>query len=113
MEDESTLVGEEVTLSVPIYVENDIECDADGNLQLQTFLYADKDDEEGTELSFMFNEVVDKCIEYYQEENNNDSRNRMYCIAHELSRQAEKLRNKADYMDRGLYSEDLFKDKED
>jgi hypothetical protein len=32
----------------------------------------------------------------------------MYCIAHELSRQAEILRNKADYMDRGVYSDDLF-----
>ena len=37
----------------------------------------------------------------------------LYLLSHELFRLAEELRRKAEYMDRGLYSDDLFSSKED
>lgn len=104
--------GGNIEVPISLYVENDVECDDDGILQVTTYIMQDEDDDDSVEFNVKFETIIAAAIDYYQQENNNDARNRMYCIAHELSRQAEKLRNKADDMDRGLYSDDLFKEEE-
>ena len=105
-------LGDEISITVPIYMETEIECDNEGVCKINTLVYPDKEASENedpsAEVTVNFEDLIAGVIEYYQEENNADGRNGMYCIAHELSRQAEILRNKADIMDRGVYSDDLF-----
>lgn len=101
--------GEDVSLEIPIYVENDLEIDKDGNFNVQTFIYPDGE-ENPVEVRVKFSSLIQNVIEYYNEDASVDGTNTLYCIAHELSRQAEVLRSKGDYMDRGVYSDDLFKE---
>ena len=102
-------LGDEISITVPIYMETEIECDNEGVCKINTLVYPDKAEEDpSAEVSVTLEDLIKGVIEYYQDETSTDSRNGMYCIAHELSRQAEILRNKADIMDRGVYSDDLF-----
>tara|TARA_X000001036_G_scaffold248122_1_gene231276 strand:- start:8 stop:373 length:366 start_codon:yes stop_codon:yes gene_type:complete len=107
------LVGDEANLTIPVYIENDIDTDEEGNTIIQTFLYANRDsaDEEGSEVAVTLNALIENTISYYVEEKSSDSANALYVLANDLSRQAEALRDKADYMDRGLYSDDMFVEK--
>lgn len=100
-------IGEDVSLEIPVYVENDLDVDDEGNFIIQTFIFPDGE-ENPTSIKIKFSTLVNNVIEYYQEDASVDGTNTLYCIAHELTRQAEILRTKGDYMDRGVYSKDLF-----
>lgn len=102
-------IGEDVSLDVPVYIENDLKIDPDGNFIVQTFVFPDGNDEaNSTEVRIKFSTLIKNVIEYCQEDPSAEATNTLYCIAHELTRQAEILRTKGDYMDRGVYSQDLF-----
>ena len=103
--------GEDVILSIPVYVENDLEIDQDGNFNVQTFIFSEeREDEDPKEIKTKFSTLIKNVIDHFQEDATVDGTNTLYCIAHELSRQAEVLRSKGDYMDRGVYADDLFKE---
>jgi hypothetical protein len=106
MNDEAT--GEDLVLEVPVYVENDLEIDKDGNFMIQTFLFLNDDDETPTEMKIKFSDLIQQTIDYVNDQPSTKGTNTLYCIAHELTHQAEVLRSKGDYMDRGVYSSDLF-----
>ena len=111
------LLGDEIDITdlitpVTIYVENDIDTDADGNTIIQTFIFANKENSEeedsSVEVTTTLNDLIDNTISYYVEEKSADSANALYILANDLSRHAETLRDKAEYMDRGLYTDDMF-----
>ena len=108
--DNDSLLGDETTITLPIYVEHDIDSDEEGNTIIQTFLFSNRDsqDEEGSEVTTTLNDLIDNTISYYVEEKSADSASALYILANDLTRHAETLRDKAEYMDRGLYSDDLF-----
>ena len=80
--------GSDITLEIPIHVDHDFEVDADGVSYIVTFLYVD-DDEDAIETKVSLEGVTDDLCEYYGDI---DGYQRLYSIAHEFSRVAEKLR---------------------
>jgi|TARA_R110001599_G_C11925084_1_gene628980 hypothetical protein len=83
--------GSDITLEIPVHVDHDFEVDADGISYIVTFLYID-DDEDAIETRVSLEGVTDDLCEYYGDI---DGYQRLYSIAHEFSRVAEKLRSTA------------------
>ena len=80
--------GSDITLEIPVHVDHDFEVDADGISYIVTFLYID-DDEDAIETRVSLEGVTDDLCEYYGDI---DGYQRLYSIAHEFSRVAEKMR---------------------
>ena len=111
--DDDTL-GDEIIIPQKIFIENDIELDRDNTILVQTFVYADEEDEDPSEVTVKLEDMITNTIDYYAENMTNHNRTSdLYLLSNELFRLAEELRMKAEYMDRGLYSDDLFSSKED
>ena len=83
--------GSDITLEIPVHVDHDFEVDADGISYIVTFLYID-DDEDAIETRVSLEGVTDDLCEYY---GYIDGYQKLYSIAHEFSRVAEKLRSTA------------------
>ena len=97
--------GMELDLSIPVFVDNDLEVDDHGICSIVSLLYVgDSDDchESRVELG----SVIENIIEFYRD---TVDYNQLYLIAHEMTRFAEELRNSAGYMeDSDVSMTDLF-----
>ncbi len=83
--------AQELDIIVKATVDNDIEVDDDGKCFIVSLVYLDEPDEP-QEIRVSFDSVVDSLQEFYK---NLDGYQKLYSIAHELSRQAERLRDTA------------------
>jgi len=84
-------VGTHTELEVPVYVDNDFDIDQYGVCYLVNLIYVG-DEESATEVRVELNGVIESLSEFYGDINGYQH---LYSIAHELSRQAEILRNRA------------------
>ena len=84
--------GMELDLSIPVYVDNDLEVDAHGICSIVTLLYIG-DSDECYESRVELGSAIDNIIEFYRD---TVDYNQLYLIAHEMTRFAEELRNSAD-----------------
>ena len=87
--------GVDIGLTVPIYVDADIEVDDHDICNIVTLIYVG-DDEECYEARVALDVIVDGLIETFRD---TYSYNQLYVIAHELSRQAERLRSVGNYIE--------------
>jgi hypothetical protein len=83
--------GQDIVLGVPIHVDVDFEIDADGECSVVAIIYND-DDEDPVEVFVNFEGVVESLIEYHGDVTGYQ---KLYCLAHEFSRMAARLREKA------------------
>ena len=81
----------DASLQVPIYLENDFDVDDDGISYLVTSLFVG-DEEEAQEVRIPLDDVVESLTEFYGDV---EGFRHPYLVAHELSRAAEALREKA------------------
>lgn len=79
---------EDLELMVPVTVDADIEVDDHGICNVVAVLYVG-DEDDGYEAKIPLEFIVDALIEQYRD---GSEYNRLYVTAHELSRQAERLR---------------------
>ncbi|MDA9855364.1 hypothetical protein N9C80_02935 [Paracoccaceae bacterium] len=84
-------IESDTLLQVPIYLENDFEVDDDGVSFIVTSLFVG-DGEEAHEIRTQLDDVVEALCEFYGDV---DGYKHLYLVAHELSRAAEVLREKA------------------
>jgi hypothetical protein len=84
-------IESDTLLQVPIYLENDFEVDDDGVSFIVTSLFVG-DGEEAHEIRIQLDDVVEALCEFYGDV---DGYQHLYLVAHELSRAAEVLREKA------------------
>lgn len=82
---------QDVDLTVRAFVDNDFEIDKHGRCSIVTLIYLE-DDEEPVEAQVELEGVVDGILEFYDDPN---SYQKLYSLAHEFSRQAERLREVA------------------
>ena len=80
---------QDIDLVVRAFVDNGIEIDDTGRCYIVNFIHTN-DDEEPVEAKVDFDRVIENLIEYY---NGLQGYQTLYAIAHELSRQAERLRD--------------------
>lgn len=84
-------IGPNSTLQVPIYLQHDFEVDPDGiSYLLSSVFISDEDDLQ--EIRVLLDDVIDGICEHYGDVNGYQH---LYMVAHELSRSAEVLREKA------------------
>lgn len=79
---------EDLELIVPVTVDADVEVDDHGVCSIIATVFV-ADEEEGYEAKISLEAVIDALIEEYRD---GASYNKLYVTAHELNRQAEKLR---------------------
>lgn len=82
----------DVELSVPVYVDNDIEVDDNGICRIVSLIYVGEEQDECVEARVDLSAVIDEIIEFYRDSH---SYHQMYMVAHELARSAERLRSVA------------------
>lgn len=87
--------GADITLDVPIHVDHDFEVDKDGVSYLVTFLYVGEE-EDATEARVDLEGVVTDLCDFYGDV---EGYKQLYLVAHEFQRLAEKLREKAGYIE--------------
>ena len=83
-------------LNVPIYCTNEFDVDEDGNSYIVNVIYVGDDEDAPTEIRVGFEDVIEEMIAEYGD---TDGYQFLYMIAHELSRQANALRSKANYIE--------------
>jgi len=88
--------GADITLDVPLHVDHDFEVDQDGVSHLVTFIYVGDNEDDVTETRVDLEGVVSDLCEFYGDE---QGYNQLYLVAHEFHRLAEKLREKAGYIE--------------
>lgn len=94
-------------------VDTDLVIDDDGYFYLSLDVYLNENEDESHEIKIPFSELVDDLLVFYKEEYGVDGYKTLYSVAHELSRQAERLRESAQSMEDSLTATaDLF-DQED
>jgi len=81
-----------------LHVEHDLEVNPEGKFFILTFIYPE-DREDPLEGRVEFEELVDEVIDFYRMFESGDAIGQLYSIAHELSRQAERLREVAGYLE--------------
>jgi len=79
----------DVELTVPVYVDNDIEVDDHGICRIVSLIYVGDEQDECVEARVELDAVIDEIVEFYRD---GEAYNQMYLIAHELTRAAERLR---------------------
>lgn len=100
--------GQDVNLSVPMFVDADFNINRDGVCSIVCLIYSG-DEDEPYEVHVDLEGVVESCIEFYAEDADYQ---RLYSLAHEFSRMAEMMREKACLIEdstsvvRDLYSVD-------
>lgn len=82
---------QDVDLSIRAFIDNDFEIDKHGRCSIVTLIFLE-DDEEPVEAQVELEGVVDGLLEFY---NDPHSYQKLYALAHEFSRQAERLREVA------------------
>lgn len=88
---DSYLINDHAELTVPIVTEVDLDINSENILNIVAYVYPRQEDN-GAECRVEFEEIIDKLINYYETQRDRDNLNQIYSIAHELSRQAERLR---------------------
>lgn len=83
-------------LNVPIYCTNEFDVDEDGNSYIVNVIYVGDDEDDPTEIRVELEDVIEEMIAEYGD---TDGYQFLYMIAHELSRQANALRSKANYIE--------------
>ena len=97
---------QDVDLVVRAFVDNDIEIDDNGRCYIVNLIYTN-DEDEPYEAKVDLDGVIENLIEYY---NDLQGYQGLYAIAHEFSRQAERLRDVAGRVeDSDDVVRDLFK----
>ena len=89
--------GVDITIPQQFYFENDLEIDDDGACELVTLVYV-ADEEDPIVVKASFESVISDVIEAYTEMGV-DQYQQIYSLAHELSRNAERLRSTAQQME--------------
>lgn len=82
----------DLELSVPIYVDNDIEVDDHGICRIVSLIYVGDEEDECVEARVELDAVIDEIIEFYKDGLNY---NQLYLVGHELARASERLRSVA------------------
>lgn len=90
---EDKLVRTELTL--PLYCTNEFDVDRNGDSYIVSIIYVGEEDEPA-EVRVELSEIIDEMIEEYA---NPEGYTYLYMVAHELSRYAEELREKASYVE--------------
>lgn len=79
-----------IMIDVEIDVENDLEVDEDGVLNVVTFLYSDAN-EEAHETRVSVDALIDGILEYYADDLSREGYGEMYRLGHELRQCAERV----------------------
>ncbi len=96
------------TLSLDISVENDLEVDVQGVLNMLTFVFVE-DNDDPAEVRLNFEDMIDNLIDFYRDEPMEKAGyQQLYTIANEFARHADRLRDVASYMEDITISGDLF-----
>lgn len=101
-----SVAGMKTEISIPVYVEADLEASEDGVLNLVVMLFPE-DDGEATETRIEFEEIIDNLVEFYEEE---PGYRQLYAMAHELRRMADRLYDTASRLEGSYLQYDLFND---
>lgn len=88
---DSFITNDHAELIVPIVTEVDLDINSEHILNIVAYIYPRQEDT-GAECRIEFEEIIDKLINYYETQRDRDNLNQIYSIAHELTRQAERLR---------------------
>ena len=100
-----SMYGTDASLTVPISLEFDVEVDDDGVSYFVGSLFVG-DEEEGQDIRVETDSVVESLCDYYSDAS---GYNHLYVVAHELTRIAEILRDRAEHIeDSVLAVNDLF-----
>jgi hypothetical protein len=91
-------MAEAVKLDLEIEIENDIEVDVEGILQISTWIYT-SEDEEGYEIRTPLEDMVECLMEYFSEDYTREGYGQMYSIGHELRRLSERLISAAEHQE--------------
>lgn len=88
---DSFITNDHADLTVPIVTEIDLDINPENILNIVAYIFPRQEDV-CAECRIEFEEVIDKLINYYETGEDRDNLNQIYSIAHELTRQAERLR---------------------
>lgn len=99
-----SVAGVNTEITVPVYVEADLETDDHGVLSLVTLLFTDGDDD-AVETRIEFEEIIENLIEFYEED---AGFRQLYAIAHELRRMSDRLQDTAARLEGSYMQYDLF-----
>lgn len=99
-----SVAGVTAEITVPLYVEADLETDDHGVLSLVVLLFPENE-EAATETRIEFEEITENLIEFYEEE---AGFRQLYAIAHELRRMADRLYDTATRLEGSYMNYDLF-----
>ena len=104
-----------IVLPVALSVECDLVTDKDGYFFVQFEVSTDDNEDDSQLISIPFSEITENLLAFYREEYGVDRYKDLYSIAHELSRESEKIREAATKMEDSLnHVSDLFtKDRSD
>ena len=98
-------IGPGSTVQAKIYLQHDFEVDPDGISHLLSSVFI-SDEDEPEEIRVLLDDVIDGICEDYGDVNGYQH---LYMVAHELSRSAEVLREKAGLIDNSVCAvNDLF-----
>lgn len=101
--------SDNVSIEIPITVENDLEVDSEGQFFILTFIFP-QDEEDSVEARVLFDDIIESLIEFHADEPGASGYGQLYLIANELSRYAERLREVAGRMEDTEVADDLFGD---
>lgn len=97
--------GQDVHLSVPMFVDADFDIDDDGICSIVCMIYTNSD-EEPEEVFVDFEGVVESFLDFHSQTINYQT---IYSLAHEFNRMSERLREKACLLEDSLSAvRDLF-----
>lgn len=100
------LVTEEVTIELPLSIQNDLEVDDNGTLNIITIIL--REDDESYEVKLDFDRIIENLLDHYDGMRDVSEAQQLYLISHELGRQAVRLRDVAD-----LLEGDMLQDEDD
>jgi|TARA_B110000967_G_C18507195_1_gene374526 hypothetical protein len=98
------LVTEEVTIELPLSIQNDLEVDDNGTLNIITVIL--REDDEAYEVKLDFDRVIENLLDHYDGMRDVSEAQQLYLIAHELGRQAVRLRAVAELLEGGIIDDD-------
>lgn len=101
--------SDNVSIEIPITVENDLEVDSEGQFFILTFIFP-QDEEDSVEARVLFDDIIESLIEFHADEPGSSGYGQLYLIANELNRYAERLREVAGRMEDTEVADDLFGD---
>lgn len=82
--------GASTQIPVDIHVENALEANEDGDLEMVTYLFPGED-ENGVECRLSFREMIDELIEEHRDDFTGEGLRQIFDLSHELARAAELL----------------------